>query len=51
MMFALWTAVTLLIPFFLAYSKAKRAIRVEPFSVMILRLSATVSVTMCSIPE
>ena len=41
MMLALWTAVTRLRPCRRAYSKAKRAMRSEAFSVMIFRLSTT----------
>ena len=51
MMLALWTAVTRLPPVSLrAYSKAKRAMRVEARSVMILRLSTTPGTTSCSSP-
>ena len=50
MMFALWTAVTRLRPWRRAYSKAKRAMRGEAFSVMILMLSTTPGTTMCSRP-
>ncbi len=51
MMFALWMAVTFLRPSRSAYSKAKRAMRVEAFSVMTLMLSTTPGTTTCSMPE
>ena len=50
MMLALWTAVIRFRPWRRAYSKAKRAIRVEAFSVMILMLSTTPGTTTCSRP-
>ena len=51
MMLALWMAVTFERPSRRAYSKAARAIRMEAFSVMILRLSTTPGITSCSRPE
>jgi hypothetical protein len=50
MMFALWTAVTRPRPWVRAYSKAKRAIRVEARSVMIFNDSTTPGTTTCSRP-
>ena len=50
MMFALWTAVTFFRPSRRAYSKAKREIRVDAFSVMIFKLSTTPGTTTCSRP-
>jgi len=51
MMFALCTAVIRRRPWVRAYSKAKRAMRVEAFSVMILIDSTTPGTTTCSMPE
>ena len=50
MMFALWTTVTRRRPCFRAYSKAKRAMRVDAFSVMIFSDSTTPGTTTCSSP-
>jgi len=50
MMLALWTAVTRLRPCVRAYSKAKRAMRVDAFSVMIFSDSTTPGTTSCSRP-
>ena len=49
-MLALCTAVTFLRPRRRACSKANSAIRVDAFSVMILRLSTTPGTTVCSRP-
>ena len=51
MMFALWTAVTFFLPYFRENSKAKTAIRVLAFSVMIFNDSTTPGTTSCSSPE
>ena len=51
MMLALWMQWIRLRLFLRAYSKAKRAMRVEAFSVMIFRLSTTPGTTSCSMPE
>src|ERR1035441_2294153 len=51
MMLALWIAWIFLRLNLRAYSKAKREMRVEAFSVMIFRLSTTPGTTSCSIPE
>mmetsp|Transcript_15352 Transcript_15352/g.39063 ORF Transcript_15352/g.39063 Transcript_15352/m.39063 type:complete len:218 (+) Transcript_15352:239-892(+) len=50
MMFALWTDVTFLRLFFVAYSNAYSATLVLAFSVMTLRLSTTPGTTSCSRP-